>query len=88
MTDWFGAIVHPCSTLAIRHSPIVRRSCQPSPLPIGSPVVRSHTSVLARWLVMPTAMIGSSTRSMHGARGLEQLGRHVGGVELDETGER
>ena len=36
-------------------SKTVRRSCQPMPGPIGSPVARSHTIVLARWLVMPTA---------------------------------
>ncbi len=61
VTDWFGASAHPCSARAIRHSPMVRRSCQPRPGPIGSPVLRSHTIALARWLVMPTATTGSST---------------------------
>ena len=42
--------------LAVMHSPTVRRSCQPSAGPIGSPVARSQTTVLARWLVMPTAV--------------------------------
>ena len=88
VTDWFGAIVHPCSALAVRHSPMVRRSCQPSPLPIGSPVVRSHSSVEARWLVMPTAVIGSPTRSITVPAASSSLARHVGGVELDETAER
>ncbi len=37
VTDWFGASAQPCSARAIRHSPIVRRSCQPRPGPIGSP---------------------------------------------------
>ena len=36
----------------------VRRSCQPIPGPTGSPVVRSHTTVDARWLAMPTDTTG------------------------------
>ena len=37
---------------------MVRRSCQPRPGPTGSPVARSQTMVVARWLVMPTASTG------------------------------
>ena len=59
VADWFGASAHPCSILAMMQSPTVRRSCQPSPGPTGSPVARSHIMTLARWLVMPTAEIGS-----------------------------
>ena len=59
VADWFGASARSCSARAARHSPTVRRSCQPSAGPIGSPVARSQTMVLARWLVIPTAVIGS-----------------------------
>ena len=41
-----------------RHIPTVRRSCQPTPGPTGSPVRRSHRIVDARWLVMPTPATG------------------------------
>ena len=58
VADWFGASARSCSTRATMHSPTVRRSCQPSAGAIGSPVARSHTIVLARWLVMPTTSIG------------------------------
>ena len=67
VADWFGASARSCSALAMMHSPTVRRSCQPSAGPIGSPVARSQTTVLARWLVMPTAVIGSSTASVTSA---------------------
>ncbi len=33
----------------------VRVSCQTIALPTGSPVARSHTTVVSRWLVIPTA---------------------------------
>ena len=33
----------------------VRRSCQTMALASGTPVARSHSSVVSRWLVMPTA---------------------------------
>src|SRR5579859_1062179 len=42
----------------MRQVPAVRRSCQPSPGPTGSPVARSHTIVDARWLAMPSASTG------------------------------
>ena len=71
VADWFGARPSPCSALATMHSPTVRRSCQPSAGPIGSPVARSHTIVLARWLVMPTGVIGSSTDVEHLGGGVE-----------------
>src|SRR5438067_239957 len=41
-----------------RHMPTVRRSCQPTPGPTGSPVARSHTIVDDRWLAIPTASTG------------------------------
>ena len=56
--DWFGAIAKPCSDFATMQSMTVRRSCQPSAGPTGSPVARSHTIVEARWLAMPTAPTG------------------------------
>ena len=42
---------------ALRRSqmPAVRRSCQTIALQIGSPVARSQTTVVSRWLVMPMA---------------------------------
>ncbi len=46
-----------------RQVPTVRRSCQPMPGPIGSPVARSHTMVDARWLAMPTASTGPPSAS-------------------------
>jgi hypothetical protein len=33
----------------------VRRSCQTMALQIGCPVVRSQTTVVSRWLVIPMA---------------------------------
>jgi hypothetical protein len=38
----------------------VRVSCQTSALWIGLPVVRSHTTDVSRWLVMPTAATSSA----------------------------
>ena len=38
-------------------SALVRRSCQTIARPSGSPVARSQTSVVSRWLVMPIAAI-------------------------------
>ncbi len=58
VADWLGANARPWSDLAVMQSNTVRRSCQPSPGPIGVPLPRSHTSVEARWLVMPTAVTG------------------------------
>ena len=57
VAETLGARWKPCSR-STRHSPIVRRSCQPMPGPTGSPVLRSHTMVDARWLAMPTASTG------------------------------
>ena len=37
----------------------VRRHCQQMALHTGSPVRRSHTTVVSRWLVMPTAAMRS-----------------------------
>ena len=51
-----------------RHSPIVRRSCQPRPGPTASPVARSHTIVDPRWLEMPTASTGPAAASAARAR--------------------
>ena len=88
VADWFGASARSWVALAMMHSPTVRRSCQPSAGAIGSPVARSHTIVLARWLVMPTAVIGSSTVSMTSVAASSTRRTSAGGVELDETGER
>jgi hypothetical protein len=64
VADWFGASESPCSLLAVRHSPMVRRSCQPSAGAIGVPVARSHTIVEARWLAIPTPVtVGSPAPS-------------------------
>ena len=38
----------------------MRVSCQTSALCTGSPVVLSHTSVVSRWLVMPTPAMSSA----------------------------
>ncbi len=38
----------------------VRVSCHTSALCTGSPVLRSHTSVVSRWLVMPTPAMSSA----------------------------
>ena len=69
VADWLGARRSPCSALATMHSPTVRRSCQPSAGPIGRPVARSHTIVVARWLVMPTASIARIARLRGAPRG-------------------
>ena len=65
----------------------VRRSCQPSPGPIGWPVARSHTSVEARWLVMPTASTGPAAASDCVATS-STASAIAGAVELDQAGER
>ena len=88
VADWFGASARPCSALAVMHSTTVRRSCQPSAGPIGSPVARSHTTVLARWLVIPTALTGSPAAAMRLGGGVEHEASQLGGVELDEPGDR
>ena len=44
----------PAATKALQVS-AVRRSCQTMAWWMGSPVRRSHTTVVSRWLVMPTA---------------------------------
>ncbi len=63
VADWLGASCSPWSALAVMQSNTVRRSCQPSPGPTGSPVARSHTMVLARCAVMPTASTGPPSAS-------------------------
>src|SRR5258706_591484 len=44
------------------HNAEVRRSCQTNALWIGSPVCRSQTMVVSRWLVMPTPIRSVSER--------------------------
>ena len=69
-----------------RQVPTVRRSCQPSPGPTGTPVARSHTMVEARWLAMPTAVDRAAVGQA--ARGhLEDGVGHGHGVELDQPGD-
>ena len=77
VADWFGASGSPCSILAMMHSPTVRRSCQPSAGPIGSPVVRSQMTVLARWFVIPTAVTGSDPASATAARAASSTSRPI-----------
>lgn len=38
----------------------VRRSCQTMALKMGRPVARSHTTVVSRWLVMPSAAMSAA----------------------------
>ena len=40
---------------SVSHRSAVRRSCHTIALQIGTPVVRSQTTVVSRWLVMPIA---------------------------------
>ena len=54
MADSLGTISRPSACQA-RHSPTVRRSCQPKAGPTGSPVWRSQTIAVPRWLVTATA---------------------------------
>ena len=62
VADMFGASRRP-SPRSSRQRPTVRRSCQPSAGPTGSPVARSHTTVEQRWLAMPTASTGPAASS-------------------------
>ncbi len=71
------------------HSTTVRRSCQPSAGPTGSPVTRSHTTVLARWLRDADGRRPApSAAADRLGGGVEHRPRHRRGVELDEPGER
>ncbi len=45
------------SALSCAHKAAVRRSCQTIALWTGSPVLRSHTTTVSRWLVMPIPAI-------------------------------
>ena len=47
------------SALSLLHISEVRRSCQTMALCTGLPVLRSQTSVVSRWLVMPMAAMSS-----------------------------
>ena len=66
----------------------VRRSCHPSAGAIGSPVARSHRIVLARWLVMPTTSTVPPAAPVTSPGGVEHDADQLGGVELDQPGER
>ena len=46
----------------------MRRSCQTMALAIGSPVLRSHTTVVSRWLVMPMAATSARPHARTGQR--------------------
>ncbi len=64
----------------------VRRSCQTMARAMGSPVLRSQTSVVSRWLVMPMAAMSSGLEAgaFDGAAGDGGGGGpDVGGVVLD-----
>ena len=80
---WFGARRMPCACRA-RQNPTVRRSCHPIPGPTGSPVARSHDTVEARWLLIPTASTGPASGQGRG-RHLEYGPGDLGRVELHET---
>ena len=58
----FGATFSPPARSS-RQRPTVRRSCQPRPGPTGSPVARSQTIVVPRWLASPTATTGPVSSS-------------------------
>jgi hypothetical protein len=67
----------------------VRRSCQTMALWIGLPVLRSQTSVVSRWLVMPMAAMSAARSpafSIAGAGGGGGRGPEVGGRVLDPAG--
>ncbi len=64
VADWLGASRMPCSPARVRQSNTVRRSCQPMAGATGAPVPRSHSTVEARWLVMPTASTGPPSASV------------------------
>ena len=57
VADALGASRKP-SACRVRQVPTVRRSCQPMAGATGRPVARSHTTVVARWLAMPTPPTG------------------------------
>ena len=69
----------------------MRRSCQTIARWIGSPVERSQTTTVSRWLVMPIAATSAAFR----LRRLERLDGHVAlarpdflGIVLDPAGLR
>ena len=64
VADWLGASRMPWSPASVRQSNTVRRSCQPMAGATGTPVARSHSTVEARWLVMPTASTGPASASV------------------------
>ena len=67
-------------------SAAVRRSCQTMARPSGSPVARSQTSVVSRWLVMPIAAIAAGREAGPLDRGAADgggRGPDVVGVVLD-----
>jgi hypothetical protein len=57
----FFCTASPCpAATSSRQNAVVRRSCQTMALWIGFPLVRSHTTVVSRWLVMPTATMSAA----------------------------
>ena len=67
VADMFGASRMP-SACRVRQVPTVRRSCQPMAGATGSPVRRSHTTVVQRWLAMPTPATGPPSARAAAAR--------------------
>jgi hypothetical protein len=69
----YGSITRPverrnCSAYPARarncaHSGSVRRSCQTIAWWIGAPLARRHSSVVSRWLVMPSAAMSAAFRA-------------------------
>ena len=64
----------------------VRRSCHTMARCSGRPVRRSQTTVVSRWLVMPTAATGWSRRGRQLAEGRDHRVPDVVGVVLDPAG--
>ena len=87
VADWLGARRMPCSPASVRQSNTVRRSCQPMAGATGSPVARSHTHGGG-------PLVGDADGIDRAAAGERRPGHvehgrgHLGGVELDQAGER
>ncbi len=79
----------PASPASSRTSAAVRVSCQTIALCTGSPVARSHTTVVSRWLVMPIAATSPACAPRAYERAVDHLARalpHLARVVLDPAG--
>jgi hypothetical protein len=68
----------------------VRVSCQTIALPTGSPVVRSQTTVVSRWFVMPNARVAGLASAVRDRAGddVARVRPDLGRVVLDPAGAR